>query len=170
MVCTGNICRSAMAEVVLNNHLKSAGLDAVVESAGVSAEEYGNPIDYRAAKTLRRAGYEVPNHSARQVQAHELGNYDLVLAMTSQHFNRLESLAERAGIQVRQNPQPGDKSATDIRMFRAFEPGMAEHQPRHRRDLDVPDPWYGDQSDFEETLDTIEAAADAIVEHVREQL
>ena len=55
-VCTGNICRSAMAEVVLNQRFKAAGLDAVATSVGISDEEHGNPIDYRAQRTLKTAG------------------------------------------------------------------------------------------------------------------
>lgn len=165
MVCTGNICRSAMAEVILNDYFQREGLDAVVDSAGISDEEHGGPIDYRAAKTLKRAGYAVPHHRAHQVQARELGGYDLVLAMTSHHYNALERLAARAGVEIREGGPVGDPAVIDLRMFRSFDP--AAGQVRHRRDLDVPDPWYGDQSDFEQTLETIEAAAQAIVDHVR---
>ncbi|MDO5728470.1 MAG: low molecular weight protein-tyrosine-phosphatase [Actinomycetaceae bacterium] len=165
MVCTGNICRSAMAEVILNDRFKREGIDAVVDSAGISDEEHGGPIDYRAARTLKAAGYAVPHHRAHQVQANELGRYDLVLAMTSHHYNALERLAGRAGVEVRTDAPTGDETAIDLRMFRSFDASAGS--PRHRRDLDVPDPWYGDQSDFEITLDTIEAAADAIVDHVR---
>ncbi|MDO5033762.1 MAG: low molecular weight protein-tyrosine-phosphatase [Actinomycetaceae bacterium] len=168
MVCTGNICRSAMAQVVLNQRLQEEGVDAIVESAGISDEEHGNPIDYRAQKTLRRAGYDVPNHSAKQVQAHQIADYDLILAMTSHHMSRLETLADRAGVDVEENPAVGDPHATDIRMFRSFDPKF--EGATRRRDMDVPDPWYGDQSDFEETLETIESAADAIVTHVKQQL
>ncbi|HHT40305.1 MAG TPA: low molecular weight phosphotyrosine protein phosphatase [Actinomyces sp.] len=170
MVCTGNICRSAMAEVILNDRFESEGIDAVVDSAGISAEEHGNPIDYRAQKTLRRAGYEIPDHFAKQVKAHELADYDLILAMTSNHMNWMESLADRAGVNVIENPDVGDPRSTDIRMFRSFDPKYVANPPKRRRELDVPDPWYGDQEDFEITLETIESAADAIVQHVKEQL
>lgn len=164
MVCTGNICRSAMAEIVLRDRLEQAGIDARVDSAGISDEEHGGPIDYRAHRTLTRAGYDVPHHQAHQVQSHELGTYDLVLAMTSHHMSVLERLAQRAGIDVQKDGPVGDPNVVDIRMFREFDP--AAPSVRHRRELDVPDPWYGDQEDFEETLRTIESAADTIVEHV----
>ena len=78
-VCTGNICRSAMAEVVLNQHFEAAGLDAVATSVGISDEEHGNPIDYRAQRTLKAAGYDIPNHFARQITTQDLKDCDLVL-------------------------------------------------------------------------------------------
>lgn len=166
MVCTGNICRSAMAEVILAQKLRERGIEAQVDSAGVSDEEHGGPIDPRAARTLRGAGYNVPKHRAHQVKAHELADYDLVLAMTSGHYNVLERLAQRAGVENTAERQAGARDSVDIRMFRSFDPAA---NAGRRRDLDVPDPWYGDQSDFEATLETIEAAADSIIDHVARQ-
>ena len=64
MVCTGNICRSTMAHAILEQAAARAGVDVVVDSAGVSDEEQGNPIDRRAARVLRDAGYIVPDHRA----------------------------------------------------------------------------------------------------------
>ena len=66
-VCTGNICRSPMAEIILRAEFGRRGLaDKVnVESSGVSDEEYGNPIDRRAVKVLKERGYELPSHHSR---------------------------------------------------------------------------------------------------------
>lgn len=155
-----------MAEVVLNQRLREAGLDARVTSAGISDEEHGRPIDSRAARTLRGAGYPVPNHRAHRVSDQELREADLVLAMTSHHYRVLQSRAASAGIDTTEQRETGDRGSIDLRMFRSFEDGEA---PRHRRDLDVPDPWYGGQDDFEQTLETIEDCAPAILEHVRDR-
>lgn len=159
IVCTGNICRSPMAEVVLRDRLEAAGLaDRVsVDSTGISDEERGNPIDRRARRALEARGYDVPHRSARQVTAVDLASHDLVLAMTASHARALRALArEDAGLAAR------------VRMYRSFDPaapvGGAEHL------LDVDDPWYGDQDGFEVTMDEVEAAADAIVDHVRAEL
>ncbi|MDO8106088.1 low molecular weight protein-tyrosine-phosphatase [Isoptericola sp. b441] len=154
-VCTGNICRSPMAEVVLRDRFESAGLGdrVTVESTGVSDEERGNPIDRRARRTLSAHGYRVPEHRARRVTAAELAERDLVLAMTSGHARALRRIA---GTDV------------DVRLYRSFDPSAPTGGPEHL--LDVDDPWYGPQEVFEQTLAEIEAAADAIVDHVRDAL
>ncbi len=149
MVCTGNICRSVMAEVVLAQRL--GDLDIEVDSVGISAEEYGNPIDYRAAKTLRRSGYDVPNHSARQLQPQDLQTYDLILAMTDGHYRGVRRLAQRTGIEPK-----------DLRMYRDFDSEAAG-------DLNVPDPWYGDMSDFAITMDTVERSTGPLLDFLGEQ-
>ena len=150
MICTGNICRSVMAEQILREAAADRGVDILVDSAGISDEEHGHGIDSRAARALREGGYRVPSHRARQVQAGELQRWDLILAMTSSHLRALERLARGA------DPK--------IRMFREFE--VDEGELGRGRNLDVPDPWYGDYSDFEATRETIENCTPAIIEYI----
>ena len=178
-VCTGNICRSPMAEIVLRERLDAAGLGAhvVVDSTGVSSEEVGNPIDRRARTVLVAAGYSdsaLDTHRARRTDAADLTERDLVVAMTADHARVLRRLADGAG-QPRQAGQPRHAGATGepalIRMFRSFDPqatAVTEQRDEHR--LDVEDPWYGGIEDFEVCLDQVEAAVDGIVEHVRSHL
>lgn len=184
MVCTGNICRSTMAQEVLSEAARGDGLGVVVDSAGISDEERGNPIDRRAARVLREAGHAVPDHRARQVAADELGRWDLVLAMTQWHLASLRRLARRAGIEDVRDPAPGDPAATDLRMYRAMGPdellrrAAAAAQGGSRPasqvlagqgedGLDVPDPWYGGHEEFVETLQCIEGVTPGIIEHIR---
>jgi len=162
VVCTGNICRSPMGEVVLRERLAEAGLGDAVEvaSAGISDEEHGNPIDRRARAVLEGHGYPVPDHRAHQVAAHELSDYDLALAMTNQHARALRLRAER----------DGDPRTAEVRLWREFDDTAPELATAGEYDLDVPDPWYGDQGGFYDTLDVVERGADALVEHLRERL
>ena len=139
-----------MAEVVLRERFAAAGLAVVVDSTGISDEEHGHPIDRRARAVLAAHGYEpADDHRARQVRAADLGERDLVLAMTSDHARALRRLG----------------GEHDVRMYRSFDPdapvGRAEHA------LDVDDPWYGGPADFEACLAQVEAAADGIVAYVR---
>jgi protein-tyrosine phosphatase len=163
-VCTGNICRSPMAEVVLRDRFDAAGLgdDVIVDSSGVSDEETGNPIDPRAADVLREAGYPVPRHRAHRVTADEIAGRDLLLPMTARHARALRTLA------------PDPESADRVRMFRSFDPAApAVHGADAVADeagLDVEDPWYGGRDDFVSVLQQVEAAADGIVDHVRMEL
>ncbi|WP_274994771.1 low molecular weight protein-tyrosine-phosphatase [Promicromonospora iranensis] len=157
-VCTGNICRSPMAEIVLRDRFEAAGLgDAVVvDSSGVSDEEHGNPVDPRARAVLAEHGYPLGDgHRARQVTTDDVGSHDLVLAMTTRHARGLRDLAGR----VR-----GDAT---IRMYRSFDPA-ADGLPEN--ELDIADPWYGGPHDFEVCLAQIEAAADGVVDFVRAEL
>ena len=157
-VCHGNICRSPIAEVVLTDRLRAAGMgdDVIVDSRGISAEERGNPIDDRAQRVLREHGYEVPERRATRVQADEIAERDLVLAMTRRHHQALTRLAD------------GDDAVAErIRLYRGFDPGLADAEPH---ELDMADPWYGDLDDFEECLSQVEAAADDIVDYVSAEI
>jgi protein-tyrosine phosphatase len=159
-VCTGNICRSPIAEVVLRDRFDAAGLGerVVVDSGGTSSEELGNPIDPRAARVLQQAGYAVPRRTAHQVSPRDIGERDLLLAMTAQHARRLRTQA------------PSEDDAAKVRMYRSFDPSAPSLETVSESELDVEDPWYGGPDDFLATLEQVEAAADAIVEHVRAEL
>ena len=157
MVCTGNICRSTMAHAILDQAAARAGVDVVVDSAGVSDEEAGNPIDRRAARVLRDAGYAVPDHRARQIRPGELGEWDLILAMTSRHLGVLQRLAQRAGVDYEGAPESADlrADAPRICLYRDLDPEGSG---------DVPDPWYGGHQDFLDTLDVIERVTPQILQ------
>lgn len=155
-VCTGNICRSPMAEVVLRERLAEAGLedDVIIDSTGTTSYEVGAPMDPRARKILREAGYTddaIAGHRARQVRADELADRDLVLAATTEHVHALHRVL---GL------EPGDDDAAPhIRLIRDFDP---ESGP-----VDLADPWYGDESDFVQCLAEIEATMDGIIAELR---
>lgn len=155
MVCTGNICRSIMAEIIVGEHAEKRGVNLALDSAGVSPEETGNYIDPRAQQELLQAGYSLPEHSAHQATRTELESADLILAMTSYHARSLKQLCNRYGV-----------VDPDIRLFRTFDPDCADksHIP------DVEDPWYGGPSDFVTTRKTIERCTPAILDYVEAQL
>ncbi len=141
-VCTGNICRSPMAEAVLRHHAERLGLALMVDSAGTSAEEAGNPPDPRAVHVLRRRGYPVPRRVARRIRRRDFREFDLVLAATRGHLHRLRRLAP-----------VGAPATLDLLM--SFAPGVA--------DPDIPDPWYGDLADYEHALDLIERGVEGMI-------
>lgn len=180
VVCTGNICRSPMGEVVLRSKLAEADIDAEVDSVGVSAEESGNPIDRRAQRVLAEHGYEVPRRAARRVTPQDLADFDLILAMTVGHARSLRNLAERSG-----------QDASKIHLWREYDPqtdlgiapggafgegGALESDSAERGysnfyssdgDFDVPDPWYGSADGFYDTLEVVERGADGIIDSLR---
>jgi protein-tyrosine phosphatase len=88
IVCSGNICRSPMGEVVLRAKLAEAGLDDVeVTSSGTGGWHVGDRMDPRAAAALRRRGYDGSAHRARRFE--RIWDRDLILAMDSGHLSEL---------------------------------------------------------------------------------
>ncbi len=146
-VCWGNICRSPMAEVVARAHAARAGLHGVeFSSAGVSAEEAGNPMDPRAVDTLRAAGYRPAGHRAHRITADEARSAAMLIGMEQLHLNRLRKLV------------PG---IHDLYLLTDFDPASRPGTP-------IEDPWYGDPSDFEVALAQIEAAMPEVIRRARE--
>ncbi|MFF3419575.1 low molecular weight protein-tyrosine-phosphatase [Streptomyces sp. NPDC002698] len=151
-VCTGNICRSPMAESVFRAHVERAGLDELVEvdSAGTGGWHEGDGADERAVAVLEAAGYE-SDHAARQFQASWFSRLDLVIALDTGHLKALRRLANSA------------EDAGKVRLLRSYDPTAGD-------DLDVPDPYYGHMDGFEECLEMVEAASPALLAAVREQV
>ena len=180
MVCTGNICPSAMAEIVLGDRLAAAGIHmrepdgVVVTSAGVSEEERGNPIDSRARRVLAEAGYgtgaddvsratdiAITSHTAHRITDAEIAEADLLLAMTDSHWNVLQRRAAGLGTEP-----------SRIRMYRELDPAAAQQAEAvaagraSRSVLNVPDPWYGTMADFLDTLEVVERVSDEFAEQL----
>ena len=172
MVCTGNICRSAMAEIVLRDRLAAAGIPdsgpggVTVTSAGVSDEERGNPIDSRARRVLtdavsRATGIAIASHTAHRVTDAEITEADLLLAMTDSHWNVLQRRAAGLGAEPAR-----------IRMYRELDPASAQQAEAviaggsSRSVLNVPDPWYGTMADFVDTLEVVERVSDELADEL----
>ena len=148
-VCTGNICRSPMAEKMFAHQIRERGLDGVVRvtSAGTGDWHIGSGADARAARVLRAHGYPTA-HRAAQVDDDHLAA-DLLVALGRNHFRLLQQL----GVE-----------ADRIRMLRSFDPRSGAYA------LDVDDPYYGDHDDFEDVFTVIEAALPGLHAWVDEQL
>lgn len=159
-VCTGNICRSPMGEIVLAAEFDRRGLSDRVRvlSSGVSDEEYGNPIDRRAVKVLREHGYEIPErHFAHRITRDEIAQTDLFLPMTASHMAALKHIL------------PATKQGR-VHMYRSFDPSLPEPPAGHESRIDLVDPWYGGMSDFEIAMEQVEQVAPYIADWVEEQL
>ncbi len=140
-VCTGNICRSPMAEKVFAHQLAGRGLarQVRVNSAGTRDWFLGHPADSRASSVLAAHGYPA-DHCVTQVSNDHL-RADLIVALARKHAWRLLYLgAERKR----------------VRLLRSFDPSVK------RNLLDVEDPYYGTREDFEDVLQVIETALPGI--------
>jgi protein-tyrosine phosphatase len=145
-VCTGNICRSPMAEHIFRRHAEDEGLDVEVDSSGTGHWHVGATADERTVAALRKAGYRSA-HRARQFEASWFDRYDLIIALDEGHRTDLYRMAL------------DEEARGKVRLLREFDPDA--------RDLDVADPYYGRASAFEEVREQIEAAVPGLIDHVR---
>ncbi|MFF2029007.1 low molecular weight protein-tyrosine-phosphatase [Arthrobacter sp. NPDC058192] len=155
-VCTGNICRSPMAELMLAEAFRAEGLTgAVVDSAGTTAYEAGRPIDPRAARRLTASSIASDRHVARAWRPEWFAGRELILALDVDHYGWLRQAA------------PDCESLAKIRMLRSFDPAVADSDPLEQG---IEDPWYGGHTDFDATYHLILASVPGVVEHVRTEL
>ena len=147
-VCTGNICRSPMAEVIVRQQLANAALtDRVrVTSSGIGDWHVGHAADKRALEELAAHGYDGSAHRAQQFGAEQQAA-DLIVALDTNHVSELVA----RGV-------PEEK----VRLLRSFDPDADGEG--------VADPYYGGPEGFTATREQIEAAAGGIIDWVREQL
>lgn len=147
VTCLGNICRSPMAHVVLEQRLADAGLadDVVVTSSGTGGWHEGEPMDERAATALTAAEYDPSRHRARTFTTDTYAEADLMLAMDARNHADMTELA------------PTVADAERVRMFRSFDPEAAPG------DEEVEDPWYGGAEGFQQVLAMVERTSDAVV-------
>lgn len=148
-ICSGNICRSPMAEKMFAHQINRRGLTGAVRvtSAGTGDWHAGAAADDRAAHVLREHGYPAA-HAAAQIGADHLAA-DLVVALARNHVRMVQEM----GV-------PPDRVA----MLRAFDPRSNAHA------LDVEDPYYGTHDDFEDVFTVIESALPGLHDWVDEQL
>ncbi|MGH3243478.1 MAG: low molecular weight protein-tyrosine-phosphatase [Spirillospora sp.] len=147
-VCTGNICRSPMAEWVLRHHVEDEGLDVEVDSSGTGGWHVGDGADERTIAALRRSGYRSA-HIARQFEPGWFTRYDLIIALDDGHRRALWSMA------------PDEDTRGRVRLLREFDPDATPS------DLDVPDPYYGGRADFDLVLEQVEASVPGLLEEIR---
>ena len=128
-----------------------AGLAGRIEvcSAGIGDWHAGNPADPRSAEAMRRHGYDARGHRARQVSRQDLVDHDMIVAMDRGHASDLARMLP-AG------------ARGEVRLLLSYDPSSAV--------LDVPDPYYGGPSGFDDVLAMIESACRCLLDEVRRDL
>ena len=152
-----------MAEVVLRQRAAATvlpngsalGHHLVISSAGTGGWHHGEPMDPRARAALRRRGYSDHGHRARKFETRWFEETDLVVCLDRGHQQTLLSLGRG---------RAGDRRFDDrLVMLRGFD-------PRSGGAVDVPDPYYGDDTDFEACLDQVEAGCRGLVDDLSERV
>ncbi|HXO75522.1 MAG TPA: low molecular weight protein-tyrosine-phosphatase [Puia sp.] len=143
MVCLGNICRSPLAEGILQQKAAAAGLDWQVDSAGTNGYHTGEAPHLLSQKVARLNGLDISQQRARRFTAEDLTNYDRVYALAGDVVDQIRRIGGRGA----------DLSKVQL-LMNELHPGQDE---------DVPDPYYGAEPGYHEVYEMIDKAADSIV-------
>ena len=149
-VCTGNICRSPIAEGVFRTFVARAGLlhRFVIDSAGTHDYQVGEPPDPRALAAARRRGYLVPKRRARKLAVDDFARFDWILAMDRHNLRELQTLRP---------------------LTYSGHLGLLLELAQGTGSSEVPDPYYGSLKEFEQVLDLLEHGAGALLTAIQQE-
>ena len=134
MVCLGNICRSPLAEGILKSKLDS---NFIVESAGTAAYHIGCSPDLRSIEVAAKNSIDISDQKARKFKINDFQRFDKILVMDRKNLSDLKRLA------------PSDKAANKLSLL--------------WENNEVPNPYYGDEDDFNAVFEIIDRACDTFV-------
>src|SRR5688572_27819887 len=143
MVCLGNICRSPLAEGILQDKAWKAGLNWSIESAGTNGYHTGEPPHKLSQKVAKLNGLDICSQRSRRFTAEDFERFDKIYAMSSDVIDEMKIIARKKF----------DASKVDLLMNELY-PG---------KDLDVPDPWYGPEPGYHDVYAMIDKACELIV-------
>lgn len=140
-VCTGNICRSPLAELAMRREADMRGLSLDIDSAGTGQWHIGYPPDPRAQRVAQQHGLDGAALRARAVIPEDFQRFTHVLALDHSHLAALEAI------------RPKNATAT-LSLLLDYLPG--------REGQDVEDPYYGPDSGFDDVWQSVDAACQAL--------
>jgi protein-tyrosine phosphatase len=148
-VCTGNICRSPLAEGILREKLRKNNIPAEIDSCGFESFHVGDPPDARAQSVALNHGIDISGHRGRLFTTSDFERFDLIYAMDSSHYSNIMRLCRN----------DSDRAKVDY-ILNMLYPGQ---------NLGVQDPWYHDIRAFEKVFVQLDNACDRISDHIIEK-
>ena len=143
MVCLGNICRSPMAEGILQKKIEQAGLSWQVDSAGTNGYHIGEAPHRLSQKVALQNGIDISRQLSRKFVKEDIDRFDKIYAMANDVVDEMKMIARNKF----------DAAKVDLL--------LNENYPGQNRD--VPDPWSGPEADYHEVYELIEKACDALI-------
>jgi protein-tyrosine phosphatase len=143
MVCLGNICRSPLAEGILQDKAAKAGLDWKVDSAGTNGYHIGEAPHHLSQKVAKLNGIDISCQRARRFTAADFDRYDKIYALASDVLYDMKRIAGNKF----------DAGKADLLMNELY-PG---------KNIDVPDPWYGPEPGYHEVYKMLDKVCDKII-------
>lgn len=146
-VCLGNICRSPLAEAIMKHKLNEAGLSEKiwVDSCGTASYHIGERPDHRTIRNAAGNGVKM-SHVGRQLTASDLEKHDIILAMDKSNYDNI--------LRLKNASQFIDK----LKLMRDFDDDPGD---------EVPDPYYGEERDFQQVFDILNKSVDGLIAHLR---
>jgi len=143
MICLGNICRSPLADGLLRNKVSEKKLPWFVDSAGTAAYHIGNPPDHRMIQTAKENGIDISGLRARQFTSQDYEDFDRIYVMDQSNYKNVLALAN----------SNADRQKVYL---------LLDHLYPNKQ-LEVPDPYYGNQSDFDAVFALVNKATEALI-------
>ena len=144
MVCLGNICRSPLAQGILEKKLKN--YDIEIDSAGTASYHIGKKPDIRSIEIAKKNNIDITNQIARQFRIDDFKEFDIIYAMDKNNYNHLYSLTT---------------TKEDRKKIKLI---LNEINPKN--DLSVPDPYYGGNDGFKNVYTILNDACDQIIKNL----
>jgi protein-tyrosine phosphatase len=143
MVCLGNICRSPLAEGILQEKINKAGLNWKVDSAGTNGFHVGEQPHRLSQKVAKMRGLDISNQRCRRFVKEDFDRFDIIYAMAADVINEMKWIGK-------------DKyDDTIVKLL------LNESSPGKNKD--VPDPWFGTEPGYHQVYDLIEEACETII-------
>ena len=143
MVCLGNICRSPLAEGILRDKIKKAGLDWTVDSAGTGNYHIGEAPHLLSQKVAQVNGIDISDLRVRQFVKEDMLSFDKIYVMDADNYNDVRRMSKELW----------NEHKVDLIMNELY--------PDENRS--VPDPWYGTEKDFHEVYEMLDEVCTEII-------
>ena len=144
-VCTDNICRSPLAEAVTRHRAELLRLNVITGSAGTHGYHIGATPDLRSIEVAKRRSISMQGQAARKLSPQDFQDWDLILAMDHGHLTHLQNMSPL-------------NSRAHVELFMFYAIGKMQ---------DVPDPYYGTITHFENVFEMIDQGVNGIYEKLR---
>lgn len=149
MVCLGNICRSPLAQGILEKKLSDQNLQATVDSAATSDYHVGDKPDPRSIHKAAEYGIDITHQRGRQIQKSDFQTFDRIFAMDTSNYNNIISLTN----------QQEEKDKVELILNLSYPTA----------NMSVPDPYYGGEDGFENVYRLLDAACDVIIKQLKNE-
>lgn len=143
MVCLGNICRSPLAEGILQHKADKLGLKWEVDSAGTAGYHVGEAPHKLSQKVAKLNGVDISNQRCRQFKKEDFLHYDKIYVMDTSNYNDVKRLSRELW----------DEKKIDLLL----------NEIHPQKNESVPDPWYGEEDGYHKVYKMIDEACEEII-------